>query len=65
MKVRGLANDFPPAPRAVWFRVSVLFIHARSDVLLEPDATGHDRAAYPPITAGELLLKRLKAIGLA
>ncbi|MDP3963866.1 MAG: 2-oxoglutarate and iron-dependent oxygenase domain-containing protein [bacterium] len=44
---------------------AALFIHARSDVLLEPDVSGADAAQYPPITAGELLLKRLRAIGLA
>ena len=41
------------------------FMHARSDVKLEPKVQGPDAAAYPPITAGELLLKRLRAIGLA
>jgi hypothetical protein len=32
---------------------------------LEPKVAGPDAAAYPPITAGDLLYKRLKAIGLA
>ena len=41
------------------------FMHARSDVKLEPKVAGPDAAAYPPITAGDLLYKRLKAIGLA
>lgn len=41
------------------------FMHARSDVMLEPKVDGPDAAAYPPITAGDLLYKRLKAIGLA
>lgn len=47
---------------------AALFIHVRSDVVLEPneryleDATRH---LYPPTTAGELLLKRFKEIGLA
>jgi isopenicillin N synthase-like dioxygenase len=41
------------------------FMHARSDVKLEPKVDGPDAAAYPPIAAGDLLYKRLKAIGLA
>lgn len=39
---------------------AALFIHARSDVVFDP---GNKR--FPPITAGDLLLKRLKEIGLA
>lgn len=50
---------------------AALFVHARSDVLLEPDmqevhfTPGRVRVPYPPITAGELLRKRLREIGLA
>lgn len=44
---------------------AALFIHARSDVLLEPDVSGPDAKLYPPIMAGDLLYQRLRAIGLA
>ncbi len=39
---------------------AALFIHARSDAVFD---SGHPK--FPPIIAGELLLKRLKEIGLA
>lgn len=58
----------PQEPTAEGRYSAALFIHARSNVVLEPneryleDATRH---LYPPTTAGELLLKRLKEIGLA
>lgn len=43
---------------------AALFIHARSDVLLKPPSESQ-KDLYPPITAGELLRKRLREIGLA
>lgn len=42
-----------------------LFIHARSDFLFQPQVDEGLRLTYPPITAHDLLLQRLKAIGLA
>lgn len=44
---------------------AALFIHAHSDFLFNPLVGESEKHIYPPITAGELLMKRLKAIGLA
>ena len=41
---------------------AALFVHARPDVLLNPNPKGN---RFRPITAGDYLRKRLEAIGLA
>jgi isopenicillin N synthase-like dioxygenase len=55
----------PEQPTAEGRISAAHFMHARSDVKLKPKVDGPDAAAYPPITAGELLVRRLRAIGLA
>ena len=50
----------PEQPTAEGRISAAHFMHARSDVKLEPLVEGPDAAAYPPTTAGELLLKRLR-----
>ena len=44
---------------------AALFMHARSEVLLKPMNFVAQIEPYPPITAGELLRKRLREISLA
>ena len=56
------------AGKTPWRVSTTLFVHVRSDELLQPMssfATGDALAAYPPIEAGQHVMDELKLLGLA
>ncbi len=55
----------PDKPTSEGRYSAALFMHPNSLVTLSPIVNGPDSAACPPITAGDYLMKRLKAIRLA